>query len=143
MWSRQQPAAPNHLWTGVDYGSNSDTALESPPLDVSANQPFVMTFKHSYQFEQGMGTNWDGGVIEVSTDNGMNWSDISMYGAAGYGGVIGDMPNQAHNPLNGRQGYVGTSAGYPNLNTATINMANTLAGKTVKIRFRIGSDDAS
>src|SRR5262249_2513666 len=145
IWSIQQPMAPNHVWNGVDYGSPSDARLESPPLDVDPNGGFTLTFKYRHQFEQSMNTNWDGGVIEVSTDNGKSWTDLSKFGAvAGYTGTIGDYnpPPNAVNVLKGRKGFVGQSPSWPAMDTATIDMGSTLAGQTVKIRFRIGSDDA-
>jgi len=43
----------------------------------------------------------------------------------------------------GRQAYTGRSAGYPALTTTTINLGSAYAGQTVKMRFRIGSDQAS
>jgi large repetitive protein len=144
IWSRRDPMAPNHVWTGVDFGSPSDASLVSPPLDVATNQSFILTFKYRHQFEQSAGTNWDGGVIEVSTDKGMNWNDISMYGAVPYyTGTIGDFgpPPGAVNALKGRKGFVGQSPSWPAMDTATITMGNTLAGQSVQIRFRVASDD--
>src|SRR5262249_30623088 len=76
LWAREMTAPDNFVWHGTDYGTISDTRLTSPPLDVSPNQPLVITFNHRYQFETGMGQNWDGGVIEVSLDNGASWNDI-------------------------------------------------------------------
>ena len=46
------------------------------------------------------------------------------------------------NPLQGRRAFVGTSAGYPAFNTATVNLGTAYAGQTVQIRFRIGTDNA-
>jgi MYXO-CTERM domain-containing protein len=65
-----------------------------------------------------------------------------MYGDPGYDGVLGDPMNMAMNALKGRQGFAGTSASYPMLQTTKVDMGTSLAGKTVKVRFRVGSDDA-
>ncbi|UQA62761.1 M36 family metallopeptidase [Polyangium aurulentum] len=141
LW-RQVPfstSASNRIFHGDDVGGIHDERLTSPLLAVGAGN-LVMTFKHRYQFEQGGGSNWDGGLIEVSEDGGQTWVDITQYGPAGYTGSIGNA--QAGNPLLGRQGYVGQSAGYPTMNTVTVNMGNKLAGKQIKVRFRIGMDEA-
>jgi MYXO-CTERM domain-containing protein len=131
-----------HVWTGVDYGSPSDASLESPPLDVAATENFTLTFNYRHQFDESMGVNWDGGVIEVSTNDGMTWTDIGTYGpVAQYTGTIGDPMNQAVNVLKGRKGFVGQSPSWPAMDSATIDLGNQLAGETVKIRFRVGSDD--
>jgi MYXO-CTERM domain-containing protein len=142
IWSIAEPVPGNHVWAGVDYASPSDTQLLSPPLKVGTTDDFVMTFDHRHSFEQSMGVNWDGGVIEVSTDLGTTWSDISMYGDPGYDGTLGDPMMMAMNVLRGRQGYAGTNPSWPNTDTVTVNMGKKLAGQTVRIRFRIGTDDA-
>jgi large repetitive protein len=140
VWGREEDKAPNHVWHGFDFASNSDTALESPLLDVSATDSFVITFDHRHQFETSMGTFWDGGVIEISIDGGKNWADVSKYADPGYGGQIGD--SQAHSPLLGRQGYVDHNPSWPANDTVKLDLGKALAGKKVKVRFRIGSDDA-
>jgi MYXO-CTERM domain-containing protein len=141
VWQRvAEPTPENHAWHGVDSGSLSDTQLESPPLDVSATFPFIITFKHRYKFETDPTHYWDGSVIEISSDDGAKWEDISTYADPGYGGVIN---NTSGNPLMDRKGFVDQNPSYPAQDLVTINLANAFAGKTVKIRFRIGSDQAS
>ena len=138
VWAREQVTPSNHLWHGVDLGGTSDTSIESPSLDVG-QQDFILSFTHRYKFEYGGDTFWDGSVIEVSQDDGASWVDISTFGDPGYGGVIGD---EAGNPLGGRQGYVNQSPSWPGTNNVSINLGTALAGETVKIRFRIGTDAA-
>src|SRR5262249_61133394 len=109
VWTRQAETATNHVWHGAAGVSVSDTSLESPSLDVSATDPFIITLKHYYSFEM-TGSNptiyYDGGVIEVSTDGGQKWVDISTYVDPGYGGKI---DNTSQNPLQNRMGVVGLS----------------------------------
>lgn len=144
VWSLVEDTPGNHVWAGVDYPSPTDTALVSPPVVVSDTTPFVLTFDHRHSFEQSQGTNWDGAVIEVSTNGGNTWQDISKFGDPGYGGTVGDMmANGAQNVLKGRSGYVGQNAAWPATDTVTVNMGTQLAGKTVRVRFRIGTDDAA
>ena len=142
VWKIADVGGGNHAWTGADHPSPSDTSLVSPPFEVSATDPFVLTFKQAYQFEHSMGVSFDGAVIEVSTDAGKTWQDISMFGDPGYGGMIGMANPMATNPLNTRMGYVDHNASYPKMDEQTIDMGTSLAGKTVQIRFRIGTDDA-
>ncbi|MEP7124068.1 MAG: M36 family metallopeptidase [Byssovorax sp.] len=143
IWGRREGAAGNHVWRGIDFASPSDTALVSPPLDVSPTDDFILTFSHAHQFETSMNTNWDGSVIELSLNGGNTWQDISKWGDPGYGGPIGDPMNQANNVLNGRQGYIDHNPSFPARDTVTVNMGKKLAGKTVQVRFRIGTDDAA
>ncbi len=142
IWSRIQDASGNYKWLGIDFGSQSDTSLESPDINVSANGSFVFTFEHSYKFETDGNppTYWDGAVIEITTDGGTTWTDVSQYTTPGYGGVIGTPGNTGQNPLGGRQGYVNQNAGYPAMVPVTLNFGSSMAGKTVRLRFRAGSD---
>lgn len=143
IWSRAELTPGEHVWKGVDYPAPTDTSLVSPPLQVSASDPLVLTFDAAYQFEKSGGTNWDGAVLEVSEDDGATWVDASTYGNPGYGGTIGDGPGGAVNALDGRQGWVGQNASYPQADTLTVDLGTALAGKTIRVRFRIGSDDAA
>ncbi|MFS8065077.1 MAG: M36 family metallopeptidase, partial [Byssovorax sp.] len=136
VWSRSKDDSGNHAWHGVDYSSLSDTSLESPTLDVSATAPLVLSFSHRYSFEVDPTTNWDAGVIEVSV-NGGSWVDLSTYADPGYNGVVN---NTASNPLMNRQAFVGENAAYPASEPLSVNLGTQLAGKKIKIRFRIGTD---
>jgi hypothetical protein len=89
-----------------------------------------MTFSQRFEFESF----WDGGVIEVSTDGGATWADISDYGDPGY--------NEDNIFALGRPGYSASSAGYPAFTETTINMGTALAGETIKVRFMIGTDSS-
>ena len=89
-----------------------------------------------------MGVGFDGSVIEVSTDAGTSWQDISMFGDPGYPGTIGMPMPQSSNALNNRKGFVDQNPSYPAMDPVTVDMGTSLAGKTVQVRFRIGTDDA-
>jgi hypothetical protein len=147
IWNRIEPMAGNHVWRGIDYGSPTDTSLESPLLLVSPTDDFILTFDHRHQFESSMAmggtTNWDGGVLEISTDNGSSWQDITKFGDPGYGGTIGDPAGQANNVLKDRTGFVAQNTSWPGTDKVTVSMGKTLAGMKVKLRFRIGTDDAA
>ncbi|MEP7121397.1 MAG: M36 family metallopeptidase [Byssovorax sp.] len=147
IWGRIEPKPGNHVWRGIDYGSPTDTSLESPVLLVSATDDFILTFDHRHQFESSdaMGTtvNWDGGVLEISTNGGSTWQDITKFGDPGYGGTIGDPQGQAMNVLKDRTGFVAQNTSWPSTDTVTVAMGKTLAGMKVKLRFRIGTDDAA
>lgn len=141
IWERIEPTLGNRAWHGLNFGSPSDTSLESPALDVSPTDDFILTFEHRHRFESSGGTNWDGAVLEISTNAGGTWQDITAFGNPGYGGQIGDP--QANNVLKNRQGFVGESASWPSTDKVTVAMGKKLAGAKVKVRFRIGSDDAA
>jgi len=148
IWSRIEATPGNHVWAGIDYPAASDTSLVSPPLDVSPTGPLVLSFDHRHSFDSGTDASnvvvdWDGAVIEVSADQGKSWTDINAYGNPGYGGTIGDASTAATNVLTSRMGYVATNPSWPATDKVTVDMGMSLAGKTVQIRFRIGTDQAT
>ncbi|XXY50784.1 M36 family metallopeptidase [Sorangium sp. So ce269] len=140
VWSRAAGAPPNRVWRGVDLGSLSDAALVSPALEVSATESFVLTFAHRHQFEESDGTAWDGAVIEISADGGETWEDIGRYVSPGYGGRI---TGESGNPLARRRAYVGESPSWPELDRVSVDLGTRFAGKTVRVRFRVGTDEAA
>jgi hypothetical protein len=132
-----ETASPlNHAWHGPDLGLRSDRALVSPELKVGT-APFRFSFDHRYLFDfvefGGMSFFFDGGVIELSADDGATWRNIG----AGYTGRIA---TGGGNPLEGKMAYVGLSPGYPGKVNQTINLGTAYANQTVRIRFRIGED---
>jgi hypothetical protein len=157
-WARTGDAM-NHWWHGNDTGVPSDEILTSPSLVVSTTVPFVMNFSHRYSFEADTagGIYYDGAVMEISDDNGATWVDVTKYAPKpiepGYtqkinatlppdAGQSDASPPEA-NPLAGRMGFAGDSPGYPSYLTTSLDYGMTLAGKTVKFRFRIGTDEGT
>lgn len=89
----------------------------------------TLSFWHQYNSEEG----WDGGVVEVSTNNGSTWNDLgSKFEKNGYNGSLGTGSNLA-----GRGAFTGTSTGFIQ---SVINLSS-YAGQNIKIRFRFASDN--
>lgn len=141
IWARTPGEPTNHLWHGIDLGNASDTWIETPDLLVSTTESFQLHFEHAYQFEvsgkaPGI-TYWDGGVIEISDDGGASWSDISMYAAPGYNATL---TTSTSNVLTERPAYGGQNPSYPGVDPVALDLGTALAGQTVRVRFRIGTD---
>ncbi len=141
VWS-QEIEAQNHYYHAVDPPSLSDAWLQSPPLLVSEDQAFVVTFRHRFAFEASWYDSsyvyWDGGVVEISND-GKSWTDVAELVSPGYTGVLS---NLAGNPLSDRPAYADQSEGWPDWQTVTLDFGDAFAGQTVQIRFRVGADEA-
>ncbi|MDB4966396.1 MAG: Peptidase, (Fungalysin) family [Myxococcales bacterium] len=138
-------------WYGQNSPSASDLYLVSPPLSIGATA-FSFTFLHSWAFENskfppttGPTIYWDGGVVEISADNGATWVDLDGKFTAGaytqtlYDGLDATI-GPTDNPLQGRKAFGGVSAGFPANITSTVDLGTTYANQTVRIRFRIGTD---
>lgn len=103
------------------YTDNSTYELVSPQVLVSSNTNLV--FKHRYRIE----TNYDGGQVQISTDNGSSWNMITPEG--GY----------THQSLPA----LGSTPGYNNelltWTDATFNLSS-YAGQQVKIKWYFKTD---
>jgi hypothetical protein len=140
--------AKNHVWHGDALPTAGETSLVSPSLTVSATEAFTIAFKHQFRFEAAtVGTQRayaDGGVIEISEDNGTTWKDVSEYVDPMYPVTIysAGAPDDT-NPLAGKKAFGGDSAMYPSMQPVSLDLGNKLAGKMVKVRFRIGTDEGT
>ncbi len=109
----------------------TDTTLRmKTSVTVPANGKLI--FHHAYALETG----YDGGVIELSTNNGSSWFDAGPY-------IDGNNYDSAlssafSNPLGGRSAFTGISHGYI---STRLNLAS-LAGQNVLLRFRLGLDSS-
>ena len=136
-WARVEVASGSHAYHVDDAGGVADLRWTSPPLNVSPSVPLVITFQHRWSFEYDAGADYDGGVVEISTDGGTTWTDV---GASCVPGYTGTLYNASGNPIGGRSAWTKASAGYPTPINATLSLGTTYAGQTVRLRFRHAAD---
>jgi bacillolysin len=120
-------------WGADPNGISDHTLWMASSVTVPAGGR--MYFDSAFEFDSYAATYWDGGVLEYSTNGGSSWSDAGglIDAGKGYGGAIS---SGYSNPLAGRTGFVGSSYGY----TGTRLDLSSLAGQSVRFRFRVGSD---
>ena len=122
--------SPATSWYSLDANGISDQYLRSPSFTVSANA--ALSFWHNYDLE----TDYDGGVVELTSNNGSTWTDIgSLATQNGYDSTIWD---GSRSPIATRSAFSGSSGGF----VQTLIPLNSYAGKTVSIRFRLGTDES-
>ncbi|HUR96571.1 MAG TPA: M36 family metallopeptidase [Pyrinomonadaceae bacterium] len=112
--------------------NGGDTTLTSPAMPITA-QASTLSFRHRYNTEAG----WDGGVLEISIGGGGFVDVVSAGGAFISNGYNGSMGVSAPNPLGGRNGWTGDSAGYI---TSVVRLPAAAAGQNVQLRWRLGAD---
>ncbi|WXB20231.1 MYXO-CTERM sorting domain-containing protein [Pendulispora albinea] len=145
-WTRRGDST-NHAWHGADLGTASDESFVSPPINVGDGD-FAISFRHRYQFESGAAVPggpevfFDGGVFEVSEDGGTTWKDVSTYTDPNYPQTIYPVEDNS-NVLRGRKAWAGISPAYPNFDYVSLSFGKALAGKTIKVRFRVASDESA
>ncbi|MCY1020154.1 myxosortase-dependent M36 family metallopeptidase [Pyxidicoccus sp. MSG2] len=132
-WTREQALNdPNGFFHGPDKDGVSDISLVSPPLQLSATAAFRFTFQHRFLFESG-----DGGILELSEDDGATWTDLGEFLNPRPNGYVSESEG---NPIGGRMAYNVQSERYPAFIPVVADLGTAHAGKTVRIRFRIGTD---
>jgi hypothetical protein len=140
-WQRKAASATEHFYRCSSAPIAATVDFQSPPLDVLPGQSLTLTLRHRFSFEADLdqSTYYDGGVIELSTDGGETWTDVGER-LAGYDATIsGDWKN----PLANRRAFGGDSEGYPEFSDLFLDFGPGLGGKTVLVRFRVGSDEGT
>ena len=129
-----------HSWYAPDVSTLADFTLLSNPL-VLGTLP-TLSFWHYYSTE----STYDGGVVEISTDNGVNWQDLGPYMTQnGYNSSIDPGTLKAGYPgtanvLANRNAFTGSSGGQ--FIQTSISLSSW-AGKTALIRFRFATDNTT
>ena len=95
--------------------------------------PTQLSFWHLYNTELG----YDGGVVEVSTDGGFNWSDLGdkMYLNKYNAGI----DPTSGTSIAGKQAFTGNSVGFIK---TSINLAS-FTGQSTRFRWKFVSDDGT
>ncbi len=117
------------LSKNANYISDQNLSLIRP-LRLSKYSKNIFSFHFLINSE----TNWDGGVVEISNNNGVTWNDIGyLFLQNGYNGKL----NISANPLAGRKAFTGNNGVFQH---SLIDLTS-FAGQTINIRFRFGSDE--
>ena len=124
----------------ISGGTDNDVALQTTtPVRVPSSTTAYIHFEQAFYFEVdaiNQLTNYDGGVIEYSIDNGANWNDAGSLIDSGrdYGGTLSQF-----NPQPSRSAFVRFSNGF---NSTRLNLSS-LAGEYVLFRFRSLADEVA
>ncbi|MGE5374957.1 MAG: M4 family metallopeptidase, partial [Bacteroidota bacterium] len=111
----------------------TDATAQLAPVAIPANA--YLHFFQAWELDSdSYGNNYDGGVLEYSINGGSSWVDAGPL--MDYNGYNGTLSNQYGNPLGGRSAFVDSSHGYI---STRLNLSS-LAGQTVRFRWRLGLD---
>ncbi|HJQ41107.1 MAG TPA: Ig-like domain-containing protein [Thermoanaerobaculia bacterium] len=124
--------SPSHSYFSdtSDLSGSKDDNLISPPMKLT--NASKLRFWHRFGFEE----TYDGGVLEVSTNNGATWNDVTAAGGTFESG-----------------GYTGTASAYgttrpawtgvsPQMTEVVVNLG-ALGGSTALVRWRTRTDSNS
>ena len=128
----QSQSAPNALFT-PNAAVASDQKLETTNAIALGAGTSAIQFGHRYNTQAGT----DGGIVEITTDNGTTWLDLSEKMTAGY--YNSTLATGSGNPLAGRKAWSGNSNAFVN---SSVNLSS-FANQSVKLRFRFGSNNTT
>jgi Subtilase family len=131
--STARPNSPTKSWLATDIATTSDQRLISPSMTLPSGQsPLTLSFMNDVNMEERSGGGcWDGGFVEVSTNDGSTWTQVTpaQLLTTPYTGALNDGPG------NGLQAWCGT---LPYRKTV-VNL-DSFAGQNVRLRFRASTD---
>jgi hypothetical protein len=162
LWLATNALGPPPTWV------TSDSGLPMPPADTSPNAAFIddpvvvsdkrldspsfsffesccaqVSFRHNFNLEASEidpNVGFDGGVLEMSTDEGNTFQDVLAAGGSfvmgGYNRVIAA---DRGSPIAGRQAWSGNSGGFM---TTVVNVPAVQGPAGIKFRWRIATDNS-
>ena len=131
-WSidNSNPHSGANAWFAQDVSQVTDQTVEMAN-GVTIGSNTTLRFWHHYDTEAG----YDGGVVEISANNGP-WTDLgALMTQNGYNDTIS---TSYSNPLGGRAAFAGDSGSY----LQTIVDLSSYAGNNIRVRFRLGTDSS-
>lgn len=132
MWSNAISQSPTRSWFSASQTQPSDRVLTAPSF--RAGPSTVVSFWHAFDTEPC----FDGATLEMSTDGGASWTVVPdhLFLSGGFNGTI----SSSSNPISGKRGWCGRSAGYPAMTQVRLDFSS-LDGTKVTLRWHAGDDD--
>jgi len=123
-------------WNVSQHAGAGADALESPSIDLTVLDSALLYFKHWYNFDDCQNDSFipDGGIVEVSTDDGSSWTKITPIDFYPY--VLQDI---CSNPLANTTAYARDGGDLDDFIPALFDLTQ-FAGNQIKVRFHAGWD---
>ena len=120
-----------------DVASVSDQQLVSPAVELPVGAgPLTLQFWNHQTMEDRTGGCFDGGVVEISTDDGANWTRLE--GELLTDPYDGPIDDGFSNPLANENAWCGDPQDW----LESIVDLDAFAGETVRFRFRLATDSS-
>ncbi len=127
--------SPGMSWFAQNPNVTSDYTL-AQSVNILLPETAMLSFRHKFDTE----ATWDGGVVEISVNNGP-WSDLGEYAIEN--GYPSNFSSNGSSNLAGRPGFTGDGElffGTSDFIRSSFDLSS-FGGQNVKIRFRFASDD--
>jgi len=120
-----------------DVSFVSDQQLLSPVIDLPSGQaPLTFAFWDYQRLENRSGGCYDGGILEISTDGGQTW--LQLEDQLLTNPYDGPVAAGSQNPLAGLNAWCGKPRSW----SQTLVDLDEFAGRSVQLRFRLGTNNA-
>lgn len=120
----------SNSFVSTDISSVSDKYLATETFVPAADTE--LSFFHKYDLE----STFDGAVLEITTDGGNNWADLSAQFTTG--AYDDTLSTSWGHPFGGRQAWTGQQTTF----TEVVVDLSSFAGDSVSIRWRLGTDSS-
>ena len=117
----------------ADEASIKDDSIATYQIDFRGASVATLSFYHTYKME----SNYDGCVIEISTNDGGSWTDLGSKITTG--GYTGTISTQYSSPISGRSAWTGGTLGTMTEVSADLT---DYVGNIVLVRFRLACDSS-
>ena len=125
----------NFSYRAIDINTVSDQRLASPPVLLTPGlSNYTLQFWNHQTIESATSGCFDAGIIEISTNGGSSWTQLTSV-THPYDGTISASWS---NPLGGLQGWCGNPRDW---HKPVVNLS-AYEGQTVNFRFRLGTDSS-
>jgi len=132
--------APNTAFTNGATTAASN-GLISPAISLPASPTgAVLSFRHAWDFESATTTLFDGGILELSTDFGATFNNVTSAAVGGIftaGGYTGTIQTGGSNPIEGQSAWGRAQTTFV---TSTLVLPAALNAQTIRLRWRAGWD---
>jgi hypothetical protein len=146
IWSRSADQASNDILSyrsalegSTTYTSNTCARMHSTTFSIPATPASPPSI--SYQARYNIEVNWDGVVVEISTNGGASWVDLPPVG-----GYPSDFSQTGSPPIN-ICGYAASHGAFNGNTSGAFQLVThdltAYQGQTVKIRWSLSSDPGS
>ena len=126
-------------WNAENLASISDQRLVSPAIQLpgSAQLPLTLRFWNRQELEDAAGACWDAGLLEISTNGGVDWTELSdpRILFRPHDGIVNTFA-AGPNPLAGSPAWCGDPRDWEDY---VIDLSD-FAGDEIQLRFRVGTD---
>jgi hypothetical protein len=139
VMSSAQSHSGSHSAFAQNVGAVSDQRMASPSVTLPNDAVgMFLTFQNWQQVESSSGGCYDGGLLEISTDGGGSWTQVTD-AAIQERAYDGNIDTGFSNPLGGSPGWCGDPRDF--WERYSIDLSGW-AGEEVSFRWRFGTDSS-